>query len=161
MRHSTSRKLVCRCLFVATTSFAWPDALCAQTTAPAALALEGCYSLTYRDTARRFDGSEYERRVWLTTVQLEAKRGEFPRFMMRPAPKERASTFEASYWVPHPNGQSAVLHWTNGFHGVTMELSVDQSKPGLLQGEARTYTDVLGSPPATARVTATQFACLG
>ena len=161
MRHFPSRTLVCRCLFVATTSFAWPGALWAQTTVPDTLALEGCYALTYRDTARPFDGSEYERRVWLTTVQLEAKAGEFPRFVMRPAPKERASPFEASYWVPHPNGQSAVLHWTSGFHGVTMELAVDRSKPGVLQGEARTYTDVLGSPPATARVTATPFDCLG
>jgi hypothetical protein len=149
-------------MYLLIAAWAWPAGLRAQSSTPDTLALAGCYTLSYSGATRGFDAGEYERRVWLTTTPLQPQRGvQLPRFVLRPAPGERASTFEVSYWTARLDGRSAVLAWTEGLYGVTMALAVDSAKPQVLKGEARTYTDVLGVPAQTARVTATRFDCLG
>lgn len=125
------------------------------------LSLAGCYRLTFHAHSSSFPSRQLERRLWLTTSELAAMSGDAaPSYVARPAPGERASQFEAVYWVPRPEGHGLVLTWASGFHGVTVVLRGNgKSLRSALTGEAHTFTDVLGAPSATASVNAVPIEC--
>ena len=119
--------------------------------------LVGCYRISLRPRAGAAAIQGIEERVWLTTVELTPPPGVTRAYVVRPAPGERASNFDAVYWSPRDSAGVTVV-WTTGFNGVSLTLQIS-SVETQMTGEAKTFTDILGAEPSIADAIATKTDC--
>ena len=138
----------------------WPaQAACAQMRGqpPNLVArFAGCYKIetTWLDST---GGPAIEHRVWFTTSQLADGVASRQVFAVRPAPREPASGFAASYWAPI-NDSTLMVVWSSGFNGVSVRVTRDPSG-ATWKGLAQTFSDVLGSPQKTGDVIIRSTSC--
>jgi hypothetical protein len=121
--------------------------------------LSGCYELQFNAQSDEKSFAAIERRVWLTTLELTASGTAASANVVRPAPGERASAFEAVYWQSSGTEGGVVITRSTGYNGISLKLNWAGSASDLLHGEARTFSDQIGLDTELAAVTATPIRC--
>jgi hypothetical protein len=120
----------------------------------------GCYQVKLTDWQPPMQlGGDLEFVSPPDRIELKLERSEHPwrkaSHVVVPTPDSRETIFTSGEWTVSEN--EVQMLWTNGFSGLTMELSA--SKEGLrLRGTAHTFWD-FPRPTQTAGVEATRVAC--
>ena len=107
----------------------------------------GCLALDFApggDRELRQTAKLVERRVFLSSEELATESGRSRSYVMRPAPRVRASVFQFQSWMPIRSDSGATLIWSSGLEGLLIELAgpVTASNTRPLRGTARVLSDV-------------------